>query len=247
MDQNVTQRYHIIFILNGIPGKVIKCRRGVRQGDPYSPLLYVMVAELLQILVNKAWQQGQINLPVEYLGAKRYPIIQYADDTLIIMPADPTQLIKMREILEIFSSFTGLKVNYSKSSIVPININETIARDLANIIGCKKENMPFTYLGLPMGSTKPKVDDLMPMVSRLDKRLSGIAGMMTYSGRLVHLKAIVAALPIFAMCSIRVPFTIFDHFEKSGRSFLWYGNEINKQGKCLVNWETICLPKNLEV
>ncbi|XP_073367712.1 uncharacterized protein [Aegilops tauschii subsp. strangulata] len=96
-------------ILNGVPSKVIKCRRVVRQSDPYSPLLYVMVAELLQILVNKAWQQGEINLPVEYLGAKRYPIIQYADDTLIIMPADPTQLIKMREILEIFSSFTGLK------------------------------------------------------------------------------------------------------------------------------------------
>ena len=243
MDQNVTQRYHIIFILNGIPGKVIKCRRGVRQGDPYSPLLYVMVAELLQILVNKAWQQGEIKLPVEYPGAKRSPTIQYAGDTLIIMPADPTQLMKLREILEIFSSFTGLKVNYSKSSIVPINIRDTIAYDLANIIGCKTESMPFTYLGLPMGPTRPKVDDLMPMVSMLDRRMSGIAGMMSYLGRLVHLKASVAALPIFAMSSIRVPFTILDHYEKSGRSFLWYGNEINKQGKCLVNWETVCLTK----
>lgn len=229
-------------ILNGVPGKVINCRRGVRQGDPFSPLLYVIVAELLQILVNRAWQQGDLKLPVEYLGAKRYPIIQYADDTLIIMPADPLQLVNLRNILNIFSKFTGLKVNYSKSSLVPINISDEYATELANIIACKKETMPFTYLGLPMGSTRPKVDDLMPMVSRLDKRLSGIAGMMTYSGRLVHLKAIVAALPIFVMCSIRVPYTILDHFEKSGRSFLWYGNGINKQGKCLVKWETVCLP-----
>lgn len=103
--------------------------------------------------------------------------------------------------------------------------------------------MPFTYLGLPMGSTRPKVEDLMPMVSRLDIRLSGIASMMTYSGRLIHLKAIISALPIFAMCCIRVPFTILDHFEKSGRSFLWYGKGINKHGKCLAKWDTVCLPK----
>ena len=94
-----------------------------------------------------------------------------------------------------------------------------------------------------MGSTRPKVSDLMPMVSRLDHRLAGIATMMSYSGRLIHLKSIVAALPIFAMCCIRVPFTILDHFEKSGRNFLWYGKDINKKGNCLVKWDNVCLPK----
>lgn len=69
---------------------------------------------------------------------------------------------------------------------------------MANLIGCKKEVMPFTYLGLPMGTTTPKVDDLMTMVSRLDKRLSGIASMMSYTGRSTHLKDVVVALPIFA-------------------------------------------------
>lgn len=67
--------------------------------------------------------------------------------------------------------------------------------------------------------------------------------MMTYSGRLIHLKVVISALPIFAMCCIRVPFTILDHFEKSGRGCLWYGKGINKHGKCLVKWDTVCLPK----
>ena len=66
---------------------------------------------------------------------------------------------------------------------------------------------------------------------------------MTYSGRLTHWKAVVSALPIYAMCCIRVPFTILGHFEKSSRSFLWYGNKIIKQGNCLVKWHTVCLPK----
>ena len=70
--------------------------------------------------------------------------------------------------------------------------------------------------------------------------------MMSYSGRLSHLKAIITALPIFAMCCIRVPFTILDHFEKSGKSFLCYGKDINKFGKCLVKWEQVCLPKDAD-
>lgn len=72
------------------------------------------------------------------------------------------------EILNTFSKFTGLKVNYNKSSLVPNNISDDKAMELANVLNCKKEAMPFTYLGLPMGSTRPKVDDLMPMVSRLE-------------------------------------------------------------------------------
>lgn len=67
--------------------------------------------------------------------------------------------------------------------------------------------------------------------------------MMSYPGRLVHLKVVISALPIFAMCCIRVPFPILDHFEKSGRGFLWYGKDINKHGKFLVKWDVVCLPK----
>lgn len=156
----------------------------------------------------------------------------------------PEQLSHMMLILKTFSDFTGLKVNFSKSSLVPINITEERVVQLANMVGCKRECMPFTYLGLPMGSTRPKIDDLMPMVSRLDKRLSSISTMMSYPGRSVHLKAMVSALPIFAVCCIRLPLSTLDHFEKSGRGFLWHGNSINKHGKYLVNWKQVCLPKN---
>jgi hypothetical protein len=51
-------------LLNGIPGKFFKCKRGVRQGDPLSPLLFVLAAELLQILVNKAAEINMLRLPI---------------------------------------------------------------------------------------------------------------------------------------------------------------------------------------
>jgi hypothetical protein len=110
-------------LLNGVPGKRFKCKRGVRQGDPLSPLLFVLAADFLQSLINKGKDMGLINLPIPLQIEKDFPIIQYADDTLIIMEGDPRQLFFLKTILQNFSESTGLKVNYSKSMMLPINIS----------------------------------------------------------------------------------------------------------------------------
>jgi retron-type reverse transcriptase len=101
-------------ILNGVPGRKFKCKRGVRQGDPLSPLLFVLAAELLQILVNKAAAQGLLCAPIPQHDAD-YQIVQYADDTLLVMQADARQLFFLKALLNSFADSTGLKVNYSKS------------------------------------------------------------------------------------------------------------------------------------
>ena len=74
-------------LLNGVSGKIFKCKRGVRQGDPLSPLLFVLAAELLQIIVNKAESQNLLIKPLPILG-EDFPIVQYADDTLMFLQAD---------------------------------------------------------------------------------------------------------------------------------------------------------------
>jgi len=83
-------------LLNGVPGKRFKCKRGVRQGDPLSPLLFVLAADFLQSLINKGKDMGLINLPIPLQIEKDFPIIQYADDTLIIMEGDPRQLFFLK-------------------------------------------------------------------------------------------------------------------------------------------------------
>jgi len=72
-------------LLNGVPGKTFHCRRGVRQGDPLSPFLFVLAADLLQSLLNQARLEGHLQLPINLLHSQDFPILQYADDTLIIM------------------------------------------------------------------------------------------------------------------------------------------------------------------
>ena len=158
----------------------------------------------------------------------------------MIMPADEEQLSHLKYLLNLFNMSTGLFVNFSKSSMIPINIDQQPVTRLVASFGCIVESLPFTYLGLPMGTTKPSVMDLIPVISKIDKRLSGVTRFMNYYGRLTYVNSIVASMPIFSMCSLKVHYTILDHVDKSSRNFLWYGKEINRRGKCLASWEMIC-------
>jgi hypothetical protein len=79
--------------------------------------------------------------------------------TLIILPAEAMQLFTLKGIVRSFADSTGLKVNYGKSFLVPINVSEDRALHLMNTIGCQVAQMPFTYLDLPLGTSRPYVED----------------------------------------------------------------------------------------
>jgi hypothetical protein len=114
-------------LLNGIPSKTLHCRRGVRQGDLISPLLLLL------------------KLPLHLQNISHFPILQYDDDTLLIMQAYPRQLLVLKALLNTFAKSTGLKVNYVKSSMMmPINIIGDRLEHLAQTFGCQVGALPFT-------------------------------------------------------------------------------------------------------
>jgi hypothetical protein len=106
-------------LLNEVPGKEFKCKRGVRQGDPLAPLLFVLGADLLQSVINAEALLGNLSHPLGNDFGGDYPIIQYADDTLVILPVDPTQPTHLKEVLHTFALYTGLNDNFGKSLLVP--------------------------------------------------------------------------------------------------------------------------------
>jgi hypothetical protein len=126
-------------LLNGTVGKVFHCRRGVRQGDHLSPLLFVLAADLLQSIVSKVKNMGRLRVLVNVGYTSDFPIIQYVDDTLLIMDACPLQLFTIKTILNTFTDSTGLKVNYSKSNLYTINILEERLNHLAATFSVRQD------------------------------------------------------------------------------------------------------------
>jgi hypothetical protein len=167
-------------LVNGIPGKEFDCKRGLRQGDPLSPLLFVLAADLLQSLVNKGCQQGLFHLPIPNRDVDHFPIVQYADDTLLIMQATTNQLFCLKALLNSFAASTGLKVNFQKPCLIPINVPSHRVPLLTGVFGCSEGKLPFTYLGIPLGTTKPLVRDYAPLICRIERKLSASSMFLSY-------------------------------------------------------------------
>lgn len=85
-------------LLNGVPGKQFLCRSGVRQGDPLSPLIFVIAADLLQTMMNEAMNNSLIEYPLRHASCSDFPIIQYVDDTVLVIPAAANQLLHIKKI-----------------------------------------------------------------------------------------------------------------------------------------------------
>jgi hypothetical protein len=168
-------------MLNGMPGKKFFCRRGVRLGDPLSPLLFVGVSDLLQGMVNHLCWLGVLHASLDIPNSD-FPIVQYADDTFLIMQASSSQLPALKLFLEDFAQATGLRVNYAKSCLIPVNVSEERIDSLAATFGCDVGKLPFTYLGLPLGVTKPTIQDLSPLVGLVERRLNASARFLGYGG-----------------------------------------------------------------
>lgn len=148
---------------------------------------------------------GLLNLTIPMEHNQDFPILQYAYDTLIIVEGDTRQLFFLKSLLNTFSLCTRLKVNYRKIMMVPINVSDEKMEILSRTFGCGIGSLPFTYLGLPLSLTKPKFQDFMPLISRCEKRLSGISSLLSQAGRLELTNAAFTSLPTFYMCSLELP------------------------------------------
>jgi hypothetical protein len=184
--------------------------------------------------VNKAWRAGVLKHPLSDEFQDDYLIVQYADDTLLELPGDARTLFNLNGLLRSFSHSTGLHVNFSKSFWVPINMGSERAARLANNFGCQVGDMPFTCLGLPLGTTKPTVTEFMPLMAIIERKISRISKFLSYNGRLILVNSVLSALPTFYMCSLKLPPQIIKPIDSYRKHCLWDKGDIYRKGKCMV-------------
>jgi len=233
----------ISLLINGVPTKPFKMGRGLRQGDPLSPFLFLLMAEVLNKMFSNAVESGQLRGLKIGVNEVLLSHLQFADDTLLFSEADQQQLKLIKSLLFSFQALSGLAVNYSKSALVVLGRDEVWARETAKILGCSYVKLPIIYLGIPLGDDMKKASSWQGIIDRIQSKLqSWKSSCLSRAGRLTLIKAVVNCLPIYYLSLFRMPKKVANEIIRMQRRFLW--NE-GKSGRILplVKWEVIQQPK----
>lgn len=228
-------------IINGLLGKKITLRRGVRQGDPISPILFIIAIDFLNRWFSKLVQSGAWSLP--YHDMK--PCLLYADDALIFLKPEIKSIQIIKIAFTVFQQISGLAINLHKSELIVIKDQDQLGERLGAHLGCKLGKLPMTYLGLPLSSKKLNKNAYLPLIQRFNNRLAGWAAKhLTIAGRVVLINQILSSLPVYYMSCFKIPIWVIQEIDKIRRNFLWHGVNDHKKMN-LVDWEVVCTPKKL--
>ncbi|XP_026455164.1 uncharacterized protein LOC113356280 [Papaver somniferum] len=140
----------ISVLVNGSAHGFFSSSKGLRQGDPLSLFLFTIVGEVLSHMLNKAQQIGKISGFSVKNGGIKVNHFPFADDTSVFLDVKHEQVDALLYLLLCFELTSGLKINFSKSCLFGVALNEDID-GFASMLGCKRSNFPSIYLGLPLG------------------------------------------------------------------------------------------------
>uniref|UniRef100_A0A2N9IUI4 Reverse transcriptase domain-containing protein n=1 Tax=Fagus sylvatica TaxID=28930 RepID=A0A2N9IUI4_FAGSY len=162
-------------LVNGSPCGFFPSTRGLRQGDPLSLMLFVIVMEALSRLIDKAIGAGMISgfsVSRDNHAPSLISHLLFADDTLIFCEATSDHLSHLRSLLIWFETTSGLRINLGKSELVQVG-EVPLLEELADILGCKTSTLPMKYLGLPLGASFKSKNIWNPIVEKMERRLAG--------------------------------------------------------------------------
>lgn len=170
-------------LLNGIPGAPFKHMRGLRQGDPLSPMLFILAMEPLQAMFAKATDYGILSRLENQ--AARLRLSLYADDVALFMNPVEREIDGMRQILHCFGRASGLLINYAKCSVLPISCHNVDLESVLHDFGGTRGQFPCSYLGLPLGLRKPTRIEVQPLIDKMSGKLKTWKGkLLSRQGRL---------------------------------------------------------------
>ncbi|WVZ83332.1 LOW QUALITY PROTEIN: hypothetical protein U9M48_030493 [Paspalum notatum var. saurae] len=226
-------------LLNRVPGLWIDCKNGLRQGDPISPYLFIIVADVLCQLLRFRGHNSSLSHPI--LQGAPCPVLQYADDTIIFIKASSEAMVSLKRVLQEFAHATGLIINYRKTTFLSIGIEPDYADHLASLLDT---TFPQRYLGLPLTPHKVAVSDFSPLIASCDRYLAGWkATLLNRVGRLTLCSSILSALPLHYMSALQIPRSVIKAIDRKRRAFFWTGEDLCHGSKCLVAWKEFCKSK----
>ncbi|KAL0354139.1 UNVERIFIED_CONTAM: hypothetical protein Sangu_0995200 [Sesamum angustifolium] len=218
IEECVTSAHFSIFVNGGVHG-FFAGARGLRQGDPMSLYLFVLVMEVPQMILQQ--------------------FIEQDDDLLLLCKADVRSVNLFRQGLDLFASLSGLHINPQKSQLIISKAASGLRDSLLETLGFQEGHLPVRYLGLPLISAHLSIVDCQPLLQKIDSRIKGWEGVqLSFAGRVQLIKSVLVSLEVYWAMAFILQKGIIKEMIKRLRTFLWKGTSSNGYPK--VAWEVVC-------
>ncbi|KAJ0552768.1 putative RNA-directed DNA polymerase [Helianthus annuus] len=229
-------------LVNGSPTLEFDCTRGLRQGDPLSPFLFLIAIEALSGMMRKAAELGLYRGIYNNNNGLLLSHLLYADDAVFLEEWSDRNILNLNRILRCFHLASGLKVNLSKCSLFGVGVEDSEVARLASILNCKQGSFPFKYLGLYVGANMNLVRNWKPIIDLFKSRLSiWKARTFSYGGRNTLIKSVLSSLPTYFFSLYRAPAQVLNQLESLRRVFFWGGSEeVSKMS--WMAWDKVIAP-----
>jgi hypothetical protein len=231
-------------LLNGIPGDIISHRRGLRQGGPLSPMLFILAMDVLGFLITKAENDGLLR-PIAP-RTLQHRLSFYADDVVLFLHPIAEDISLITNILHVFGEASGLRNNVQKSNVFPIKCDDSDKAIVQQCLPCELSEFPCRYLGPPLSLKKFTRDQLQPIIDRIADQLPGWkADLLTKPGRKILVQYVMTGMLIHLAMVLDLPVWAHKMIGNLHQHFFWRGCKEIRGGHCQVAWGIVCRPLEL--
>ena len=232
-------------LVNGEPHDDIKPTKGLRQGDPLSPYLFLLVSEGLNGLIQQAVTAGHLRGFSLCRNGPRISHLFFADDTLLFCRAELREVQTIQNILHKYKLASGQKINSGKTTLFFGKSVSLVSKNaIKNLLGVPKIKEYERYLGLPAVVGRNRRASLNYIKERIWGKLQGWKEkLLSQAGREVLLKAVVQAIPTFAMSCFKLLVGLHNDIEAMIRKF-WWGQSGDRRRIHWKKWDILCQPKS---
>ncbi|KAM0042735.1 putative RNA-directed DNA polymerase [Helianthus debilis subsp. tardiflorus] len=229
-------------LINGSPTFEFPCHKGMRQGDPISPFIFLIVMEALSSMIRKASRVGALRGIVLPNDGPVLTHLLYADDCVIMGEWARNNIKNVALLLRCFHICSGLKINLKKSSLFGVGVEDLVVEEMASMVNCSVGRIPFIHLGVPVGAKMCRVASWKSIFDIFEARLAlWKVPLVSLGGRVTIVKSVLESLPNYFLSLFKAPVSVTKGLESIIKKFLWGGGS-SESKMYWVAWNRVTTP-----